>query len=78
MELARLGEQAAASFGGPQDMEWAWADGKMYVVQSRPVTSLYPLPPAAPDKTLEILLSFGVWQGMLIRIRPSGRMYFVM
>jgi rifampicin phosphotransferase len=75
-ELARLGEQAAASFGGPQDMEWAWADGKMYVVQSRPVTSLYPLPPVAPDRTLEILLSFGVWQGMLDPYTPLGQDVF--
>ena len=74
--LARLGQQAAVSFGGPQDMEWSWADGQLYVVQSRPVTSLYPLPPAPPDNTLEIMMSFGVWQGMLDPYTPIGQDVF--
>ncbi len=76
MALTRLGQQAAVSFGGPQDMEWAWADGQLFVVQSRPVTSLYPLPPESDDKTLEILLSFGVWQGMLDPYTPIGQDVF--
>ncbi|BCY17245.1 phosphoenolpyruvate synthase [Leptolinea sp. HRD-7] len=76
LELAELGRQAEESFGGPQDMEWALADGRLYVVQSRPVTSLYPLPPAAPDGRLEMLLSFGVWQGMLDPYTPLGQDVF--
>ncbi len=76
LELAELGRLAEESFGGPQDMEWALADGRLYVVQSRPVTSLYPLPPAAPDGRLEMLLSFGVWQGMLDPYTPLGQDVF--
>ena len=76
LELAELGKQAEEAFGGPQDMEWALADGKLYVVQSRPVTSLYPLPVAAPDGRLEMLLSFGVWQGMLDPYTPIGQDVF--
>jgi pyruvate,water dikinase len=76
LELAGLGRQAEESFGGPQDMEWALADGRLYVVQSRPVTSLYPLPPAAPDGSLEMLMSFGVWQGMLDPYTPLGQDVF--
>ncbi|MEW5870824.1 MAG: PEP/pyruvate-binding domain-containing protein [Chloroflexota bacterium] len=72
LALARLGQQAAAGFGGPQDMEWAWGDGQMYVVQSRPVTSLYPLPANVSAEPLEVLLSFGVWQGMLDPYTPAG------
>ncbi len=76
LELAQLGRQAAQNFGCPQDLEWAWADGKLYVVQSRPITSLYPLPPASPDNTPEVLLSFGVWQGMLDPYTPLGQDVF--
>lgn len=70
--LARLGRQAQACFGSPQDIEWAWADGHLYVVQSRPVTSLYPLPAGLADQPLEVLFSFGVWQGMLDPYTPLG------
>lgn len=76
LELAELGKQAEEAFGGPQDMEWALADRRLYVVQSRPVTSLYPLPQAAPDGRLEMLLSFGVWQGMLDPYTPIGQDVF--
>jgi rifampicin phosphotransferase len=76
INLAQLGQQAAVSFGSPQDMEWAWADDNLFVVQSRPVTSLYPLPPKPDDHTLEILLSFGVWQGMLDPYTPLGQDVF--
>jgi rifampicin phosphotransferase len=72
LALARLGQQAQTYFGSPQDMEWAWAEGRLYVVQSRPVTSLYPLPAGLKDEPLEALLSFGVWQGMLDPYTPLG------
>ena len=77
LALARLGQQAQTYFGSPQDMEWAWADGRLYVVQSRPVTSLYPLPPMGlKEQPLEVLLSFGVWQGMLDPYTPLGQDMF--
>jgi phosphohistidine swiveling domain-containing protein len=78
LALARLGQQAQAYFGNPQDMEWAWAEGHLYVVQSRPVTSLYPLPVGLKDEPLEVLLSFGVWQGMLDPYTPIGQDSFSM
>jgi phosphohistidine swiveling domain-containing protein len=71
--LARLGQQAAAHFGSPQDLEWAWAGGQMYLVQSRPITSLYPLSANVAAEPLEVLLSFGVWQGMLEPYTPLGQ-----
>ncbi|SFM83496.1 pyruvate, water dikinase [Pseudonocardia ammonioxydans] len=43
-ELARLGRAAAAHFGRPQDVEWAWADGRPWLVQARPMTALPPPP----------------------------------
>ncbi len=39
-----MGASIARHFGRPQDIEWAWADGKLYVLQSRPITAL-PEPP---------------------------------
>jgi pyruvate,water dikinase len=73
LELARLGQQAAAHFGSPQDMEWAWAGERLYVVQSRPITSLYPLPAGLAPEPLEALFSFGMWQGMLDPYTPLGQ-----
>jgi pyruvate,water dikinase len=44
LQLARMGASIAKHFGRPQDIEWAWADAKLYVLQSRPITAL-PRPP---------------------------------
>ncbi len=39
--LARLAARARATFGGPQDIEWAIeADGSVVLLQSRPITAL--------------------------------------
>jgi phosphohistidine swiveling domain-containing protein len=38
--LWKLGLQAAAHFGGPQDIEWAIHDSKLFLLQSRPITTL--------------------------------------
>jgi pyruvate,water dikinase len=43
-ELAALGRRVAAHFGRPQDIEWAWADGRLWLVQARPMTALPPPP----------------------------------
>ncbi|BCJ53427.1 hypothetical protein Asp14428_49020 [Actinoplanes sp. NBRC 14428] len=46
--LAQLGRQIAALLGGPQDIEWAIADSRIWILQSRPVTTALPAtPPAA-------------------------------
>jgi phosphoenolpyruvate synthase/pyruvate phosphate dikinase len=39
-ELAAMGERLQAHFGQPQDVEWAIDDGTLYLLQSRPVTTL--------------------------------------
>ncbi|XVQ10772.1 PEP/pyruvate-binding domain-containing protein [Spirillospora sp. CA-255316] len=44
--LARLAARAASVFGGPQDVEFAFdGDGRLWLLQSRPVTALAPVPP---------------------------------
>jgi pyruvate, water dikinase len=37
--LARLGDDLERRLGVPQDIEWALADGELYVLQARPVTA---------------------------------------
>ncbi len=43
-ELAALGRSVATHFGRPQDIEWAYADGRIWLVQARPMTALPPPP----------------------------------
>jgi len=43
-QLAALGRKVAAHLGGPQDIEWAYADGRIWLVQARPMTALPPPP----------------------------------
>ncbi|MFI0416815.1 PEP/pyruvate-binding domain-containing protein [Spongiactinospora sp. 9N601] len=43
-ELARLGTRVARHFGSPQDIEWAYADGRVALLQARPMTALPPPP----------------------------------
>ncbi|WP_275040326.1 PEP/pyruvate-binding domain-containing protein, partial [Natronococcus jeotgali] len=47
--LVDLGEKIGALFENPQDIEWCLDEGELYVVQSRPITSLFPLPSPLPD-----------------------------
>jgi phosphohistidine swiveling domain-containing protein len=41
-ELAALGQQIETHYGAPQDIEWAYAQGRLYVLQSRPITTMAP------------------------------------
>ncbi len=49
-QLQELAEKAERHFGRPQDIEWAYAEGEFHLVQSRPITSLYPVPETEPGK----------------------------
>jgi pyruvate,water dikinase len=40
LELSKMTKEAEARFGEPQDVEWAIKDGKVYMLQSRPITAL--------------------------------------
>lgn len=40
VELASLALRIEAHYGRPQDIEWAAADGAIFIVQSRPITTL--------------------------------------
>lgn len=73
LELAALGASVQAAFGAPQDIEWTWGDGQLALVQSRPITSLYPLPDGLPEGELRVLGSFGAFQGVLGPFTPLGQ-----
>ncbi len=61
-------------FGSPQDVEWAYGDGRLWILQARPITSLYPIPDAvATDTELALFASFGSFQGMLEPLSPLGQ-----
>jgi pyruvate,water dikinase len=50
--VAALARRCASHFGLPQDLEWAWEQGRLYLLQSRPITSLASRPD--PDGVLNI------------------------
>ena len=74
IELAQLAGRVAEHFGSPQDIEWAWAQGRLYLLQSRPITSLYPVPdvPLAPD-AVGVFFSFASIQGVPDPLTPLSR-----
>jgi phosphohistidine swiveling domain-containing protein len=72
-ELSRLGREAAAAFGQPLDIEWAWAGGQIHLLQARPVTSLFPLPEGMGPEPLEVMFSFAAVQGLMGPVTPLGQ-----
>ena len=73
--LAALGAQVEAHYAAPQDTEWAIdPSGKLWLVQSRPITTLYPLPDNAPDTddVLRVYFSLNVFQGVYRPLTPMG------
>jgi rifampicin phosphotransferase len=44
IELSALGTAVAKHFGRPQDIEWAYAEGQVWLLQARPMTALPPPP----------------------------------
>ena len=71
-QLTELGRNLANLYGGPQDIEWAFAGGSLYLLQSRPITSLFPLPSRVDDGALKVYVSLGAIQGVLGPFTPLG------
>ena len=71
VRLARLGRRIEAHFGRPQDIEWCLIDDGFWVVQSRPITTLFPIP-AAGDQENHVYLSVGHQQMMTDPMKPLG------
>ncbi|GAA4851056.1 phosphoenolpyruvate synthase [Paenibacillus vulneris] len=77
LELARIGRQIEAYFGCPQDIEWCLAQDTFYIVQSRPITTLYPIP-EANDQENHVYLSVGHQQMMTDPIKPLGLSFYLL
>ena len=69
--LVHLGRRVEAHFGQPQDIEWCLAEGDFWIVQSRPITTLFPIPEAA-DGENHVYVSVGHGQMMTDAMRPLG------
>ncbi|TCL76949.1 phosphoenolpyruvate synthase [Hydrogenispora ethanolica] len=71
LRLAGLGRSIEAHFGTAQDIEWCLAGRQFYILQSRPVTTLYPVPPVS-DAQLHLFISIGHPQMMTDALKPLG------
>ena len=71
VRLAQLGRRIEAHFGRPQDIEWCLVDDDFQVVQSRPITTLFPIP-AAGDQENHVYISVGHQQMMTDPMKPLG------
>ncbi|WLR51027.1 phosphoenolpyruvate synthase [Bacillus tianshenii] len=69
INAAKLGREIEKHFGKPQDIEFCLEKGTLYIVQSRPITSLFPLPDVAMDP-LKVFFSFGHPQMMTHAMKP--------
>jgi rifampicin phosphotransferase len=69
--LEQLGRRIEAHFGRPQDIEWCLAGDDFQIVQSRPITTLYPIP-AVDDGEKHVYLSVGHQQMMTDPMKPLG------
>jgi pyruvate,water dikinase len=77
-QLASIGDRVERHFKAPQDIEWAFdGEGKLWLTQSRPITTLFPLPSFPVAQTaarpgLRVYFCFSVAQGLYRPITPMG------
>ena len=71
VRLAQLGRRIEAHFGRPQDIEWCLVDDDFQIVQSRPITTLFPIP-EADDQENHVYVSVGHQQMMTDAMKPLG------
>jgi phosphoenolpyruvate synthase/pyruvate phosphate dikinase len=71
VRLAALGRRIEAHFGQPQDIEWCLVDDEFQIVQSRPITTLFPIP-ATSDEENHVYVSVGHQQMMTDPMKPLG------
>ena len=75
LQLERMGRTIESYFGNPQDIEWCLYENKFYIVQSRPITTLYPVSEVKDDKN-HVYISFGHRQMMTEAMKPLGRTFY--
>jgi len=73
IELAQLGTKVEAHYGSPQDIEWGIVGDQLYLLQARPITSLYPIENLqSQDGSLRVYFSVGNQQMMTSVMSPLG------
>ncbi|MGK7376199.1 phosphoenolpyruvate synthase [Planococcus sp. 1R117A] len=69
LQLAEIGQQIENHYGSEQDIEWGLVGGEFKILQSRPITSLYPLP-FVNDEQFHVFINFGYIQMMTDPMQP--------
>src|SRR5256712_8693458 len=77
VRLAQLGRRIEEHFGCPQDIEWCLVDDGFQIVQSRPITTLFPIP-ARDDQENHVYISVGHQQMMTDPMKPLGLSFWQM
>ncbi|MFC0533390.1 rifamycin-inactivating phosphotransferase [Phytohabitans kaempferiae] len=77
LRLAQLGRRIEEHFGRPQDIEWCLVDDDFQIVQSRPITTLFPIP-AVDDGDNHVYVSVGHQQMMTDAMKPLGLSFWQM
>lgn len=77
VRLTQLGRRIEAHFGRPQDIEWCLVGDDFQIVQSRPITTLFPIP-AAEDERNHVYVSVGHQQMMTDPMKPLGLAFWQM
>jgi len=84
LQLDQLGRKIETHFGSPQDIEWCLVEDSsrangytFYIVQSRPITTLYPIPmrpgkAEGSDQENHVYISVGHQQMMTDPMKPLG------
>ncbi len=70
LQLEAMGRKIEAYFGCPQDIEWCLSKDAFYILQSRPITTLYPIP--ENDGKSHVYMSVGHHQMMTEAFKPLG------
>ncbi|WP_026629268.1 phosphoenolpyruvate synthase [Dyadobacter alkalitolerans] len=82
LQLSNIGRKIEAHFGSPQDIEWCLSGNTFYIVQSRPVTTLFPIPQASGPVHAEglpaVYVSVGHQQMMTDAMKPLGLSVFLL
>jgi phosphoenolpyruvate synthase/pyruvate phosphate dikinase len=77
LQLEHIGRKIEEHFGCPQDIEWCLFDDSFYIVQSRPITTLYPIP-EANDEENHVYVSVGHNQMITDAMKPLGLSFFLL
>lgn len=72
-----IGRKIVENFGSPQDIEWCLVDDTFYIVQSRPITTLFPIP-EMKDQENHVFVSVGHNQMMTDAMKPLGLSFFLL